>query len=261
LSPSTRKSLAAALLLYLAWVAATWLLEGRIDTLLRPAAVADRLVYALVANLLIGILGGLGVLRLVLHWQGTERHAAGFGTPAATLLAVLAGFGCGLAFYALSDPASRDPVIVVNAFAQVLVVSVAEVIVCWCVVGSVCEAAWRDLGRRLAAALAALVASVLFGVYHFAHSAPFNTLEMVAFLSAVGLLTSLFFFVSRNLYGTLVFHNFLAVLGVVKALAAGDLLLPMQQLQWPLLATAAVVMLVLAGADRLLVRSKANGKL
>ncbi|HKL29942.1 MAG TPA: hypothetical protein VJ898_11850, partial [Natrialbaceae archaeon] len=36
---------------YAAWTAITWLLEGRIETFLRPDAVADRLVYTGVANL------------------------------------------------------------------------------------------------------------------------------------------------------------------------------------------------------------------
>ena len=46
----------APLGLYAAWAAATWVLEGRIRTLLRPEAAFDRALYALVANLLIGTL-------------------------------------------------------------------------------------------------------------------------------------------------------------------------------------------------------------
>jgi hypothetical protein len=43
--------------LYLLWVLATYLLEGRIHTFLRPEALGARLSYALVANILIGIGG------------------------------------------------------------------------------------------------------------------------------------------------------------------------------------------------------------
>ena len=249
-----KKALVAALALYLVWTFATWLLEGRIETLLRPDAVADRLIYAIVANLLLGIVGAVVLLRFILNWTGAARSAAGFGSLARTAVAVVAGLVLGLAFYALSGGATSDPIVITNAFAQVLVVSAAEVIVCWAVVGSVTESAFRGSGRWLAIGLAAVVASILFGVYHFAHSVPFNTLGMVAFLSAIGLVTSLFFFVSRDVYGTIAFHNFLGVLGVVNALAAKDQLQPMMQLQVPLLVTAAVTVVALVLADRFVLR-------
>jgi len=249
-----KKALVAALALYLVWTFATWLLEGRIETLLRPDAVADRLIYAIVANLLIGIVGAVVLLRSIPNWTGAAHSAAGFGSLGRTAVAVVAGLVLGLAFYALSGGATSDPIVITNAFAQVLVVSAAEVIVCWAVVGSVTESAFRGSGRWLAIGLAAVVASILFGVYHFAHSAPFNTLGMVAFLSAIGLVTSLFFFVSRDVYGTIAFHNFLGVLGVVNALAAKDQLQPMMQLQVPLLVTAAVTVVALVLADRFVLR-------
>ena len=42
--------MAAALVLFASWTLATWVLEGRIDTLLRPEAVVDRAIYAIVAK-------------------------------------------------------------------------------------------------------------------------------------------------------------------------------------------------------------------
>jgi hypothetical protein len=44
---------------------------------------------------------------------------------------------------------------------------------------------------------------------------------MVAFLTLVGLATSLFWLVSRDILGTAVFHNFFGVTGVLAALEAG----------------------------------------
>ena len=37
---------------------------------------------------------------------------------------------------------------------------------------------------------------VFFGAYHFARSSRFNTVPVVVFLTVIGLVTSLFFFVS-----------------------------------------------------------------
>lgn len=70
----------------------------------------------------------------------------------------------------------------------------------------------------------------------------------------IGLVTSLFFFLSRDVYGTVVFHNFLGVLGVANALAAEGKLQAMTELQPWLLATAATTVLVLVGADRFIIR-------
>jgi hypothetical protein len=87
---------------------------------------------------------------------------------------------------------------------------------------------------------AGVLASVLFGAYHVAHSAPFNTIQMVSLLSVVGLVTSAFFFVSRDIAGTIVFHNFLGTFGVVQALSAANALSSLEQLQSPLIVTAAI---------------------
>ena len=52
-----------ASLIYLFWVIVTYLLEGRMLTFLRPEAVPDRIVYTLVANILVGIILSLWVLK------------------------------------------------------------------------------------------------------------------------------------------------------------------------------------------------------
>ena len=109
--------------------------------------------------------------------------------------------------------------------------------------------------RLLVAKVAAVICvSVLFGLYHFAHSAPFNTPGMVALLSVVGLLTSAFFFIVRDIYATIAFHNFLGMFGVVQTLAASGQLGAFTALQPPLLIMAAATIGVLCLADRTLLR-------
>jgi len=54
---------------------------------------------------------------------------------------------------------------------------------------------------RLAVIAAAIAASVAFGLYHFAHSPPFDTWRMVGLLTVVGFATGAFFFVSRDVRG------------------------------------------------------------
>lgn len=251
-------AIAVALSVFAVWTVATWLLEGRIQTLLRPEAVADRAIYAIVANLLIGVTLALGVLRFLIGRGWLTRAASGFGRSTPSGARLIIGFGFGIALYLLQGAPSLDPVVLTNAFAQVLVVSAAEIVVCWAVVGATVKVFLKPRGRVVSVVGAGLAASALFGVYHFAHSPPFNTLGMVALLTAVGLATSAFFFITRDIYATLVFHNFLGMFGVVQALATSGELGAFTALQPPLLLLAGGVMAVLGLSDWLLLRRGAS---
>ena len=107
-----------------------------------------------------------------------------------------------------------------------------------------------------------MAASVLFGLYHFAHSTPFNTIGMVALLTGVGFVTSAFFFLSRDIYATIVFHNLLGVFGVVQALAASGRLetLDSKQPALMVMAAAAAVVLGLLDCVQFVSRPVASGK-
>lgn len=230
---------------YLAWVIATYLLEGRIETLLRPEATLARFFYALVANLLIGVAGAVWVLRFLSRLGVLSPQRAGFGRLQHALTSVLVGGALGFIFYAVQGPPTFDPMVMANAFAQVLVVSVAEIVVCWAVVGTVAEALLRGRGRLVSLLGASLVASILFGVYHFAHSPPFDTPGFVLFLTAIGFVTSLFFFTFRDVYGTIIFHNFFGILGVIQALEASGELASFERPVPPLLVMAVVAVALL----------------
>jgi hypothetical protein len=150
---------------------------------------------------------------------------------------------------------SWDPIILLNGFAQTLVVSIAEVLVWWAVL-SVSVASLRIFENKIASIAMGLVASAIaFGIYHFAHSPPFNTLRMVVLLTIVGLFSGLYFFLSRNVYGTIVFHNFLALKGVTQALADSGRLQAFAQPRLPLLLTGIVVVAILILADLKIIRS------
>lgn len=242
-----RHPLILALVLFGTWTLLTYLLEGFPRTLLRPEAIALRLTYAAIANLGVGIVGAAWLLRYLSRAGAVTLRAAGFRHATHSLAAGAAGAGLGLAFYLARQPPSRDVVIIANAFSQILVVSTAEVLVCWAAVGTTLEAALRKRAIPLPTLWAAVGASVLFGAYHFAHSPPFNSVRLVALLAAIGLLTSAFFFMSRDVYGTIVLHNFFGLFGVLDALRRTRRLESYAEWAPPLLATAAVTVLLLIG--------------
>jgi membrane protease YdiL (CAAX protease family) len=237
--------------LYVAWTAATYLLEGRLLTLLRPEDTVDRLTYTVIANLLIGMVGAIGVVRWLRGQSLIRLDAAGFRGLRHSLGSVAAGLVLGGIIYAVQPSPVWQPGLVIHGFAQVLVVSTAEVLVCWAVVATLSEQLLlRRFGSRVAYTGTALIASGLFGVYHLAHSPPFNTLDMVLLLTAVGLGTSVFFLKSRNVYGTITFHTMLGLYGVTQSLVTtAEPLAAYESPRWPLLGMAAVAILLLIALD------------
>ena len=254
---SNRLAVSLAVSLYLVWVLATYLLEGRIHTFLRPEAMGARLTYALVANVLIGIGGSALVIRFLSRAGTLSTEQAGFRGLWHAAIAVAIGVALGFALYALQGAPSWNPMVLINAYSQVLVGSIAEILVCWAVVGSVSQVLLQDRGRWISLILAAIIASVFFGVYHFGHSPPFNTVPTVLFLSVIGLVTSAFFFASRDVYGTIAFHNFLGILGVLRALDSSGNLSVFEHPIIPLWIMAVVAVALLIGAQILLLDSGA----
>jgi hypothetical protein len=188
------------------------------------------------------------VIRSLSRAGTVSSERAGFRGLAHATIAVAIGAVLGFAFYALQGAPSWNPIVLINAYSQVLVGSIAEILVCWAVVGSVSQALLQDRGRWISLILAALIASMFFGVYHFAHSPPFNTIPVVLFLTVVGLLTSVFFFASRDVYGTITFHNFLGILGVIRALEASGNLSAFERPIIPLLIMAVIAVALLIAA-------------
>ena len=111
----------------------------------------------------------------------------------------------------------------------------AEVIVCWVLIGgSIANLAKNPLYMFLAV----IISAFLFGLYHFSHSPPFNTFQMVIMLSIVGLFTGVFYFATRSIYGTILFHNFMGMKGVTDALANSGRLEGFKSLQIPIVIAA-----------------------
>ena len=109
------------------------------------------------------------MIRVVSRAGTVSTQQAGFRGFATPVIAVAVGVALGFAFYLQGAP-SWNLVVFINAYAQVLVGSIAEILVCWAVVGSVSQALLQDRGRWISLILAAIIASILFGFYHFAHS-------------------------------------------------------------------------------------------
>ena len=214
---SITRVLGLSLLLYLLWCLATWFFEGRISLLLQPTPMG-RAVYVILANILIGIFGAAWIMRSSVADGFTTLDQMGFRSLRRTLIAIVLGLIGGFALFAVQSPPSLEPLVIWNGFAQVLPVTIAEMLVCWVVIGTNVEAAASKWGRIVAIVLAIVAADVLFGLYHFGHSAPFNQWNMVLLLMVVGIVTSLVYFLGRDVYAAIIVHNFLGMKGVMGSI-------------------------------------------
>jgi hypothetical protein len=258
-APRVPVTLVMAISVYGAWVVATYLLEGRLLTLLRPEAVHARVVYAVVANLIFGVVISAIILSRSIRMGWTDVWQIGLRSCRHTTASVTCASILGISAFLLQQPPTGHFIVALNGFAQVWVVSVAEILVCWSLLGVAVESSLKSATFRAArTGVAWVVAAFAFGVYHFAHSPPFNSARMVGFLVVVGLVTGAYYFLVRELYGTIVFHNFLALTGVVQALAESNRLDQFEQLQLPLILMAIVTTGLLVGVNLLLVRRSAR---
>ena len=243
------QAILVALGVYLLWMAVTYLLEGRISLMHHPTP-AGRALYVLSANVVIGIGLAVWALRTFVVSNVTSAKQLGFRSLKRTIMAGLIALAVGGGLFWLQNPPSLNPLVLFNGFAQVLPVSIAEVVVCWAVIGGSFEAWTQSRGKVIGVIVGIVAANFLFGIYHYAHSAPFNQTWMVFFLMLPGLITSLVYFLGRDIYATILFHNFLGMTGVMQNV---DLDLFSQPL-YPLYGLLVISVVVLIAADVFFIR-------
>ncbi len=251
-SSKTSKFVIIAVAIYLAWISATYLLEGRINLLQKPNPLG-RLLYAVTANMIIGIVLAICVLRpSILQGFVTIKQLGFQSSIRRVIIAVVIAGLIGFTLFVVQKPASLNAIVILNVFSQTLPGSVAEVMVCWIVIGTAFESTLlkRNLKKLIPTILAAAISTILFAIYHFAHSPPFNQPSMVLFLMYPGVLTSIFYFVSRDIYATLVFHNFQALFGVMNNVNIDSLLHPI----YPVIIIAVASIAILVLCDLLVIR-------
>lgn len=251
---SDKKFLLIPLGTYIIWVLSTYMLEGRIN-LLQQQDVLGRFSYVVVSNILIGNILAIYLIKRSVQSRFCSINQLGFCSMKRTVPMVTIAIIIGLFLFMIQQPSSLNPILIMNIFAQTLPTSIAEVVVCWVLMGVSFESFLltkkriSDIDKRrkiIYIILAALIATVFFGLYHFAHSEPFNQVKVVLFLMLPGLLTSAFYFTTRDVYSTIIFHNFLAMYGVMESVNSMELLF---QPSYPIITLAIGSILVLITLD------------
>jgi membrane protease YdiL (CAAX protease family) len=249
-----------AIAIYFVWTFATYIFEGRVNLLHRDDPLG-RFEYSVIVNMIIGTVVAILVIKPTIIASGQlssgqlSSRQIGFRSAKNTAVLVAVAGTIGFLLFVIQGPTSLHPIVILNVFSQTLPTSIAEVVVCWAVIGASMESFSKNrLGKKLSVIVGIIISTVLFGVYHFAHSEPFNQVSMVMILMLPGLLTSIVYFVGRNIYATVVFHNFQALFGVLASVEVADML----QIQFPVVLLAVVSVLVLIIMDRFIARKKTN---
>jgi hypothetical protein len=215
------KLIAIALSIYILWIAATYILEGRIH-LFQKADPIGRMSYVVIANIAIGTVLSAIAIRYLLKAQLLKPEQLGLSKSRLRTATIIASAAAGgLALFMLQNPRTLEPIVVFNAFMQVLPVSIAEVMVCWALIGSSFESLVKNKnkGRIVSSVIVgAVAASVLFGIYHYAHSPPFNQTSVVLFLMLPSIATAVTYFLGRDIYAAVIVQNFMGIVGVLGGL-------------------------------------------
>lgn len=244
-----------AIVVYLVWTFATYLFEGRVNLLHRDNPLG-RFEYSIIVNILIGTVVAMLAIKSSVASGQLSLWQTGFRSVKYTAVLVAVAGVIGFILFVIQGPASLNPIAISNVFSQTLPTSIAEVVVCWAVIGASIESFSKNrLGKNLSVIVGMITSTVLFGVYHFAHSEPFNQVSMVMILMLPGLLTSIVYFVGRDIYATIVFHNFQALFGVLASVEIARL----SEIPFPVVLLAAASVLALIITDRFVVRKKTNG--
>jgi hypothetical protein len=260
-----RRLVLIAITVYIVWLLATYLLEGRINLLQKPNPFG-RFTYAIIANILIGTIIAILSLRPSIKSRFSTLDQLGFQPIRRTLIIAAIAAIIGFFLFVAQRPASLNAIVIMNVFAQTLPTSIAEVLICWALLGVTFESLIgkrrrikNDIdnnkkGRVTSIIAGGAVATILFGIYHFAHSPPFNQPIMVLLLMYPGILTSIIYFIGRDIYAAIIFHNFQALFGVM----AGISIEPFTRLLYPVIILGIASMFVLVISDMLLIRRRMN---
>jgi len=215
------KLIAIALSIYVIWVAATYILEGRIQ-LFQKVDPIGRLTYVVIANIAIGTDLSTITIRYLMRARFVKPEQLGLNKSRLRTAAIITLAAAGsLILFLLQNPRTTEPIVVFNVFMQALPVSIAEVMVCWALIGSSFESLAKNRSSRkklMSVIVGAVAASVLFGVYHYAHSPPFNQTSVVLFLMLPSIATAVTYFLGRDIYAAVIVQNFMGIFGVIGSL-------------------------------------------
>ena len=213
LRPSVFRYLVIPFLIYLAWVADTFLLEGNPALFVRYDPIA-LVVYTGVTTVLIGIIVPIVCLRPAFMSGAVNMFQVGFRSPRRTAIAVAVTALSGYLVLIMFTPFGADRAALFNTFALMLPTGIAGTMVCWVVFGTHLQAYVRRYGAVVSVTAGTAATGILYGLSYAATS--FRPADAAGYLPfvLVGFSSAVFFFAVRDVWASSVFVTMLVSLAV-----------------------------------------------
>lgn len=174
------------------------------------------LVYPLAVVLIAGTAAPILVVRWLTRsgWMKSDLPVDGGD---AALLGVTLIVGLGLIALALRGPPTSELPRILRLFVALFAVSLAEVLVFLSILFNAIELVAGSMLRAPWASVAATIgSSVLFGLYHFTHSPPWNRWRRVAPLIVVWLFVSFAYVLTHDAWAAAIVDASFATIGFVR---------------------------------------------
>jgi hypothetical protein len=189
------------LLVWSAWMAEIFLLEGTRSLFLNPAPL-PLAVYTVVGCILTGIFVPVLILHRSFISGAVNMFQAGFGSVRRTLaVCTLTAIACFL-FVGLMVPDGYQRMALPGIFLLCLPTAIAAVMICWVLVGTHLQALVRPGGAAFTIPTGVVITAVLFGLTTQVHTPASGLEDPLAAGILLGLVTALFFFSIRDVYAT-----------------------------------------------------------
>jgi len=189
--------------LFIVWILETYLLEGSADLFVhfQPPLF---ILYTVFANIVVGIFIPVICFRSAFLSGAVNMFQAGFRSLRRTVSACALTAIFGYLYLITFTPAGADRFVPVNAIAFIIPPAVAEVMICWVLIGTHLQAYMRKGSAAISISLGVVVTAVLFGISFAAHSPPLNRPDVIVLLCVIGAGAALFFFAVRDVYATVI---------------------------------------------------------
>lgn len=189
------------LLVYCAWLAEIFLLEGNQSLFQSPGAL-PLAFYTVTGCILTGMLIPVLIIRRSFLSGAVNMFQIGFRPLRRTVaVCILTGVACYLVtiFTTTAGPLRMD---LPGLFLLYLPTGIAAVMICWVLVGTHLQALVRPGGAVLSIPAGVVVTAILFGLTTRVHTPASGLLDPLVAGILLGMVTALFFFAVRDVYAT-----------------------------------------------------------
>ncbi|PKL63919.1 MAG: hypothetical protein CVV32_10820 [Methanomicrobiales archaeon HGW-Methanomicrobiales-3] len=193
--------LAIPLLVYCAWLAEIFLLEGNRALFLEPATL-PLVLYTVIGCILTGMIIPVLILRRSFLSGAVNMFQAGFRSLRRTVLAcTLTGAACCL-IALLMTPADPSRTALFYLFLLYLPTGIAAAMVCWVLAGTHLQALVRSGGAIASIPTGIVITAILFGLTIRVHTPATGLADPLGTGILLGIGAALFFFAVRDVYAT-----------------------------------------------------------